>query len=164
LISKGFLNVSPLWVYFTLVCSASSTTLPYSFSPTPHFSTAFNIYPYTSTFTDVMYYIHNNIADTLSFPFPPPSSIKYFHYYRYVLTYTLLYDLFLHICLSFWSTFYIWEKTGGLYLSELDLLHLTWCPPIASIYLQTTWCHSSLLLSITPLYVSITFSWPTHQL
>jgi hypothetical protein len=30
------------------------------------------------------------------------------------------------------------------------LLHLIWCPPIASIYLQTT-CHYSLWLSKTPL-------------
>jgi hypothetical protein len=38
----------------------------------------------------------------------------------------------------FGSAFHIWEKTCGLCVSESGLLHLTGCPPIASIYLQTT--------------------------
>jgi hypothetical protein len=46
--------------------------------------------------------------------------------------------LFLYIYLSFGSIFHIWEKTCVLCLYESSLLHLTWYPPIASIYLQTT--------------------------
>jgi hypothetical protein len=52
----------------------------------------------------------------------------------------------------FGSIFHIWEKACGLCLSEPSLLYLTWCPPIASIYLQTIQYHSSLLLNKTPLY------------
>jgi hypothetical protein len=43
--SKGFLDVSPLWIYFT-VSSTPSITLPYLFPPTPHLSTASNTYGY----------------------------------------------------------------------------------------------------------------------
>jgi hypothetical protein len=41
------------------------------------------------------------------------------------------------------SIFHIWEKicSLGLGLSEPGLLHLTWCPPVASVNLQTRWCH-----------------------
>jgi hypothetical protein len=41
-------------------------------------------------------------------------------------------------CLSFGYIFHVWEKTCGLCVSESDLLHFTWSPPIASFYLQTT--------------------------
>jgi hypothetical protein len=40
----------------------------------------------------------------------------------------------------FGSIFHLWEKTCSLCVSVPGLLHLTWCPPIASIYIQTT-CH-----------------------
>jgi hypothetical protein len=53
--------------------------------------------------------------------------------------------LFLCICLSI---FHLWEKTCGLCFSEPGLLHLTWCPPIAFIYFQSTF-HYSLWLSQT---------------
>jgi hypothetical protein len=47
-----------------------------------------------------------------------------------------------YICIV--SISHIWEKTCDFYLSDPGLIHLTWCPPIASIYLQTTWFLSSL--------------------
>jgi hypothetical protein len=50
--------------------------------------------------------------------------------------------LFLFMWLSFGSIFHVWGKTCSLCLSEPGLLHLTWCPSIASIYLQTT-CQNS---------------------
>jgi hypothetical protein len=62
------------------------------------------------------------------------------------------------------SIFHIWEKTYDLCLSGLDLLHLTWCPPIASIYLQTTWFHSSLWLSKTPLCIHDIYCTSTYIL
>jgi hypothetical protein len=71
-------------------------------------------------------------------------------FYIYVCNWSCL---FVCICLSFGSIFLVWEKTCGLCLSEPGVFHLTWCPPVASIYLQTTWCHSSLWLSKTPLCV-----------
>jgi hypothetical protein len=50
--------------------------------------------------------------------------------------------LVLCICLSFGFIFHVWKKTCSLCVFEPGLLHLTWCPLISSIYLQTT-CHYS---------------------
>jgi hypothetical protein len=101
----------------------------------------------SSTFTKVMF--------LLSLP-----SFPNFHSVIPLLqtcsTYMFVHDhVFLCICLSFGSIFHIWEKICCLYLSEPDFIHLTWYPPIASIYLQTTWFHSSLGLSKIPLYIFI---------
>jgi hypothetical protein len=52
------------------------------------------------------------------------------------------------VCLSFGSIVHIGEKTCGLCVSEPGLLHLTLCPPIVSISLQTT-CNYSLWASDT---------------
>jgi hypothetical protein len=60
----------------------------------------------------------------------------------------------------FGFVFHGWEKSCGLCVSKPGLLHLIWCPPIASIYLQTT----CLWLSSTPLCIYATFSWSIHQL
>jgi hypothetical protein len=77
-----------------------------------------------------------NIVDTLSLF---PSSIEYFHCYKHVLHLSLYIIILVFVYVFiFGSIFHIWEKTFSLYLSEPDLLHLTQCPPIASIYLQIT--------------------------
>jgi hypothetical protein len=52
----------------------------------------------------------------------------------------------------------------GLCVSEPGLLHLTLCPPTASIYLQTKCCLYSWWLSKTPLCIYATFYWSIHQL
>jgi hypothetical protein len=36
--------ISTVWIYCILVCSICSVTLPYQFTPTPYYSTAFCIY------------------------------------------------------------------------------------------------------------------------
>jgi hypothetical protein len=56
----------------------------------------------------------------------------------------------------------VWKKTWSCCVLDPGLLHLTQCPPIASIYLQTT-CHYSLWLSNTSLCIYTTFSWCIHQ-
>jgi hypothetical protein len=85
-----------------------------------------------------------NTVDALpfSFPFPPsPNSIEQFHYYKHVLHLSLYMIMLVFVYMFiFGFIFHIWEKTCSLCLSEPDLLHLTWCPPIASIHFQTTWC------------------------
>jgi hypothetical protein len=63
----------------------------------------------------------------------------------------------------FGSIFDIWEKTCSFCVSDPGSLHLTWCPPITFIYLQTT-CHYSLWLSNTPLRIYTTISWSILQL
>jgi hypothetical protein len=63
---------------------------------------------------------------------------------------------------------WIWEKTCRLCLSEPGLLHLAWCPPIASIYLQTKRCQSSLWLSNCYLFMYLKYDfiseWVLHLL
>jgi hypothetical protein len=95
----------------------------------------------SAIFIDVMFY---NVTDALSFFFPFPLSSSSCHYYKNVLHMSLyMIMLVLCICLSFGFICHVWENTCGLCLSEPGLLHLTWGPPIASIYLQTI-CHYSL--------------------
>jgi hypothetical protein len=71
--------------------------------------------------------------------------------------------LFLCIYLCFGSMLPVWVKTCSLCFSDPILIHLTWCPPIAFIYIQTT-CHYSLWLCKTPLCIYTTISWSIHQL
>jgi hypothetical protein len=52
-------------------------------------------------------------------------------------------------------------RPAGLCVSKPDLFHLTWCPPVASIYLPTT-CHYSLWLNKTPLCVYVYTYTYTH--
>jgi hypothetical protein len=84
--------------------------------------------------------------------FPPSlSSTQQFHCHRHVLHLSLYVIMFVFVCMFiFGSIFHIWEKICDVCLSEPGLLHLTWCPPIASIYLHTP-CHYSLWLNKTPL-------------
>jgi hypothetical protein len=136
--------------------------------PLPTHSPFLSSFQYTSSYAlpSQMLYIMIYWCSTilLSFPFFP-SSIEQFHCYEHVLHLSLcrIMLVFVHMFI-FGSIFHIWEKTYGLCLSEPGLLHLMWCPPFASIYLQTTWCHSFLWLDTTALYIRITFSWSIHQL
>jgi hypothetical protein len=67
-----------------------------------------------------------------------------------------------HIYVYFLALYSTHERKHAAFgLSEPSSLHLTWWPPVTSIYLQTK-CHCSLWLSKTPLCISITFSWPIH--
>jgi hypothetical protein len=54
---------------------------------------------------------------------------------------------------NFWICLPLTRKECGLCLSEPGLFHLTWCPPIASIYFQTRWVHPFLWLNKTPFCV-----------
>jgi hypothetical protein len=151
LIFKGFLSVSPLWVYFTLVCSTPSITLPY---PLTSHSRLFQqlsipllIY---STFTDVMFMILLILYHSLFF-FLLPLVHWVVPLLQHVLQMSLYMIMFVFVYMFFFgSIFHIGEKTCVLCLSEPALLHLTWCPLITSIYLQTTCCdfHFSLCHSI----------------
>jgi hypothetical protein len=60
-------------------------------------------------------------------------------------------------------SFHEGEKTCGLCVCEPGLLFITWCPPNASIYPQTT-CHYSLWLSNSSLCMYTTFSQSINQL
>jgi hypothetical protein len=130
-------------LYFALFNSFYYSPLPLYLPPPLFWQLSMHILT-SSTFTELLFYI---ITDALSFSFPfllSPSSIEYFHYYKYVLYMSLyMIMLVLCICLSFGSFFHIWEKTCVLCFSEPVLLHLAWYPPLTSIYLQSTWCHYS---------------------
>jgi hypothetical protein len=139
---------------------------PLSLSPRPLFFQQISIHIVISaTFTDVMFAILLVLYLFLLlylFPWVPQSSSTITDlFYKELFIWSCL---VLCMCLSFVSIFHIWEKTCGLCVSEPGLLHLTWYSPIASIYLRTTWLHSSLWPGKTPWYIYITFSWSIHQL
>jgi hypothetical protein len=46
--------------------------------------------------------------------------------------------MYLHVHLTYRSSFHIWKKTCNLWPSEPGLLRLTWRSPVPLIYLQTT--------------------------
>jgi hypothetical protein len=113
---------------------------------TPQFSTAFNTHLYILYLHRcVLWYYWCSII-LFSFPF-------FLKFHRVVpllwtcSTSEFVYDhtYFLYILFIFGSIFHVSEKTCSFRLSEPGLLHLTWCPPIASIYHQTT-CYYSLWL------------------
>jgi hypothetical protein len=90
-----------------------------------------------------------SITDAVSFSFPfPPSEfhtvVPLLMFYIWVCIWLCL---FLCVCLSFVSVFHVSEKTCSL-SSGAGSLHFMLCPPVASIYLQTT-CHYSLWLNKT---------------
>jgi hypothetical protein len=120
-----------------LVHSTPSITLPYPFSSQPSF---FNSFQYTSLYALPSHLMRFYWWSIILFSFhPSPSSIDWFHCYKHVL-YLCLYMImlvFVHMFIC-GSVFHIWEKTCSFCVSNTGLLHLTWCPPTASVYLQTT--------------------------
>jgi hypothetical protein len=48
---------------------------------------------------------------------------------------------------SFMSRFCMWERTRGLSCSSSGLFLLTWWSPAPSVFLRTTWSHSSVWLN-----------------
>jgi hypothetical protein len=156
---KGVFQDMQLW--HTLLWSVqylpllSLTSLP----PITPFFKAFKTHPYILN-------LHIcDITDALSFSFPFPHSLSSIeHCYKHVL-HLSLYMIMLAFVYTFifGSIFHIWERTCSFSVSDPGLLHLTWCPPVASIYLQTT-CHYSVWLSNTPLCICTTISWSIYQL
>jgi hypothetical protein len=136
---------------------------PYTYLPPP----LFNSFQYTSLYPLPAHLMLCDITDALSLSFPlptSPSSKEQFHYCKHVLHMSLSMIMLVFVyTFIFGSIFYVWEKTSSLCLSEPGWLHSTWCPPIASIYCQTT-CHYSLWLSNTPLCIYTTFCRSIHQL
>jgi hypothetical protein len=128
--------------------------------PSPHFSTAFNTHPYILYLHRcyVLWYFWCSIIH-FSFPWGPESSSTITNIFH--ISICIWSCSFFWMCSPFGSVFHVWEKTCGLCLSDLGLLHLTWCPPIAFNYPQTT-CHYSLWLSKTPLCINTKFSWSIH--
>jgi hypothetical protein len=120
-----------LW-FVQLLPLLSLTPLP----PIRHFSTAFNTYPYILCLYRcyILWYCWCFI---ILFSFP---SLPKFHRIvplsQICSTYEFVYD---HVCFVYIFIFWIYlphmRKKCGLCLSEPGLLHLTWRPPIASIYL-----------------------------
>jgi hypothetical protein len=154
---KGISQCIPLWVFFTMVFSIPSITLPYPFTFHPHFSTAFNIHPISSSFTDFMFY---NIIDALSSSFPFPhslSSIEKFHYYKHVL-YMNFYMMMLVFVYMFIFCIPLlcmrenmWPLSSEPGLPFLNMMYSN------CIHLPSH-CHSSLWLSKTPLCIYTSFS------
>jgi hypothetical protein len=147
----------------TLVHSTSSITLPYSFiSHTPFKQISTHILPLPSQMLCfmILLMLYHSLFLSVSAWVPQSRSTITNIVYIWVCVGSCL---LLCICLWFGSIFHLWEKTCGFCPSEPSLLHLTWCPPVAFIFLQTT-CHYSLWPSNTSLCIYSTFSWSIHQL
>jgi hypothetical protein len=113
-------------VYFTLIHSTPSITLPYPFT---FYSPFFSSFQYTSLNplpSHLMLYTITD-AQSSSFAFPlSSSSIEYFHCYKHVLHLSLCMVMLVFVYMFiFGSIFHIWEKTRGFCFSNPGLLHLT---------------------------------------
>jgi hypothetical protein len=127
--SKGFLHVSQLWLYCTLVSSVPSVTLPCLFSLIPYYSTAFSTYLYILCLHRCNVFRYCWLLFSFPFP-PPPNSIELFYYYKHVLHLNLYMIMFVLVYmfiswiifhmqpLSFWT----WLTSFNMTLS--DCFHL----------------------------------------
>jgi hypothetical protein len=107
----------------------------------------FNSFQYTSPYLLPSHLMLHYWCSIIHFSFP---SFPKFHCYKYVLHLSLymITCVFVNVFI-FRSILHIWEKTCSLSIFEPGLLYITWCPPISSIYLQTTshflWLSNTLL-------------------
>jgi hypothetical protein len=119
-----------------------------------------------STFKDVTFY---DIVDALSFSssFPPSqSSIVEFYYYKHVLHIRLHMVMFGFVYMFIFCIYIPHMRENTQPLSSWTWLHLTLCPSLASIYLQSTLCHFAygcvklhVNIYIYKGYFSFTFCW-----
>jgi hypothetical protein len=135
---------------------------PFHYSPLPLYlpHPFFNSFQYSSLYPLPSHLMFYNIIDTLIILFSFPS-FPMFHYCMFYIWVCIWSCLFLCTCVSFGSIFHIWEKTCGLCVSEPGLLYLTWCPLIASIYLQAM---CGFLMAEKNFIVYIYMFWSTHQM
>jgi hypothetical protein len=128
-----FLEVSLLWVNFTLVSSTPSISLPYSFLLTPHYSIIFNSYLY-------ILYLHNCKVFRYywllfsSFPSSPKFhrvvpvlqtySIYKYAYYHVWFVYMFIFWLYLpHRRENMWP-FSFWTWLTSLNMMFYNCIHL----------------------------------------
>jgi hypothetical protein len=135
------------------------SSLPLPSNPS-HYSTTFNTYHY------ILYRHRCNVFQYcwLSLSIFFPSSPK-FHYYKHVLHMSLCMIMFAFVHMFIFSI-YLPHKRENMrplsfwtWLTSLDIMYSN-CVHLPS----TPWCHSSLWLNKTPLYIHTTFSWSIHQL
>jgi hypothetical protein len=106
----------------------------------------------SSTFIYIIIYF---LVDALSFTFSFPPSPK-FHRVAPLLKTCSTYESVYGVCFCVYvylldlSSTYGKKHVAFVFLSWL--LHLTWCSPIATINLQSTWYHFSFWMNTTPLY------------
>jgi hypothetical protein len=140
---KGFLYVSPLWVYFVLFHPFCCSPLPLYLPPSPLFQ-LLSVHTFiSSTFTDVMFY---DVTDDLSFSFPFPlslSSMEQFYYDKHIL-HLSLYMFFFWIYLPRMRE-NMWPLCFWSWLTSLNIM------PSNCIHFQTT-CHYPFWLSKTSVY------------
>jgi hypothetical protein len=118
---KGVSQCISQWVYFTLVHSTTSISLPHPFTSHPPFSITFNTHPYI-LYLHRCYVLRYCWCSITLFSFP------YFLVHRVVpRLQTCSTSEFLCICLSLGSIFHVWEKTCGLcFFNFGHWLHRLW--------------------------------------
>jgi hypothetical protein len=118
LYSKGFLNVSPLWIYFTLVHPTPSIALAYPFTSHPHLSTAFNAYSYI-LYLHRCYVLQYYWSSLLMFSFP--SFLQFRSLVPQLQTCSMYEFIYDHACFVYMFIFWIYlpcirEKVAFVFL------------------------------------------------
>jgi hypothetical protein len=130
---KGFALAFHLQIYCTFI-SITPLLFSLAFPLTLCWSSAFNV------FCCVLFLHRCNLFQHYSIILFSSPSCAYYPQTVPLLEkclsiYVIWSWLYLCIHFSFGSIFHIWEKTCDPYLSEHGLFHLTWWPPVSSIYL-----------------------------
>jgi hypothetical protein len=148
-VQRGFsMYLSCEWIYCILVSWTTFITLSWSFPPNHYYSTAFSIYHYVIYLhrCNIFWYCLLSII-LFSFPSSPEfhsssefSIYAYIYIYIYIFIYKCVYDLFLCLFIFWIYLLHMRENMLSLYfwIWLTYITHLMWCPPILSIYLQTT--------------------------
>jgi hypothetical protein len=126
---KEVCSVSPLWVYFTFVCSTPSIALHYPFISQSPFFNMFqyvSLYPLSSQmlcFRILLMLYHSLFPSIFPWVLWGSSTIT-----NMFFVYVLIFSIHLsHMRETMWSwSFWAW------------LTSLIWCPQVVSIYFQTT--------------------------
>jgi hypothetical protein len=142
------------WTFCTLHQLTHFITLPYP-SPKTNFWQLSVHFIMPSSYTDATNFDRYCL---LSFPLPPLSFPLDSPTMKHVLYMCIWSCLYLCKHLYFVFIFHKREKTCHLFLSEPELLCITWHSPVVSIYLQPTISFHSLWASNTPFCVYTTFS------
>jgi hypothetical protein len=145
----------------TMVHWTPYITLPNHFTSPPFF----NSFQFTSSYPLPSHLMPYYCCGVILFLFPSfPKFQRVVPLSLMCSTYVFAYDhgCFVYIFI-FWICLPHMKKTCGLCVSEPGLVHLSWYPPITSIYHQTL-CHYSLWLSKTQLCTYNTISWSIYQL
>jgi hypothetical protein len=156
---RVFWTICPSWSWTTILLISASwvagiRSMSHRAQPLPPFKQLLTGFILLFSYMCMKYFDHIHLPFTfffhLSHCFPVSNSPPFFQ------------SCHLFLFIYFRSRFCTWEITHSIYLSESDLLHLTWWLLVPSIFLQMTSSYwVSLHLSNTPLCIMSLFICPS---